>query len=214
MNTSLRTTLVATVGAAVLLLAGCTSGDAPQSQPDANPSATTSAPSPTPTATAIDTEDPNAMRVSSNDIVEGEEMPDWSTANYWDGQCTGDNQNPHLAWENLPAGTQSIAIVVLDRSGGNWVHWIHANIPADVTEAARGEWGTLPGVQGRNQATLEAGYFGPCPPSGVHRYEHAVWALDTFLELEEGFSLTDLRIAAQDHTLGTAAITPIRTGTN
>lgn len=151
--------------------------------------------------------------ITSPDFADGEELADSATANAFDGQCTGDNINPALEWTEAPAGTVTFAITMLDQSASGWVHWVHANIPADVTSVAQGGSAELAGVSGRDQATGEAGYFGPCPPGPNHRYVFTVHALDTALELEPGFSGLDLTIAMQDHILGSAEITGMRSGT-
>lgn len=150
--------------------------------------------------------------ITSPDFADGEELADSATASAFGGQCAGDNVNPALEWNEAPAGTVTFAITMIDESAGNWVHWVHANIPAEVTTVAQGASADLPGVQGRDQATGEPGYFGPCPPGPSHRYVFTVHALDTELELETGFSNLDLIIAMGDHVLGSAEITGMRSG--
>ncbi|MCC7136526.1 MAG: YbhB/YbcL family Raf kinase inhibitor-like protein, partial [Nitrosomonas sp.] len=64
-----------------------------------------------------------------------------------------------------------------------WVHWILYNLPP----ATRGlpenvmandlPAGTLQGLNNWNRA----GYGGPCPPIGMHRYFHKLYALDIVL---------------------------------
>jgi len=70
----------------------------------------------------------------------------------------GGNRNPHLAWSEAPAGTQSFALLCIDTDAptdgalvadaatpipvdhprGDFVHWVVANIPADTHEIAVG----------------------------------------------------------------------------
>lgn len=156
--------------------------------------------------------DPTAFTVTSVDFADGEELADIHTANAFSGQCTGDNVNPALEWSNAPEGTVTFAIAMTDESASGWVHWVHANIPADVTSVEQGASASLPGVAGRDQATGEAGYFGPCPPGPNHRYVFTVYALDAQLALEPRFSGLDLTIAMSEHVLGEAQITGMRSG--
>src|SRR5262245_5736741 len=56
--------------------------------------------------------------------------------------CGGQNISPPLQWSNVPTGTKSFGIVLLDpdgRLGEGVVHWIAYGIPANVTSFAEGE---------------------------------------------------------------------------
>ena len=44
------------------------------------------------------------------------------------------------------------------------------------------------------------------PPNCLHRYELIVYALDTKLDLAQGFRFNDLHFAMQDHILDQAVI--------
>src|SRR5690606_8083665 len=72
----------------------------------------------------------------------------------------GGNRHPHLAWDDVPAGTRSFVLMCIDtdaptdpslagREGveipvehprGDFVHWVVADLPADVREVAAGSW--------------------------------------------------------------------------
>ena len=58
--------------------------------------------------------------------------------------CNGRNVPPPLRWENLPGGTESLALVVDDPDavGGLYVHWVVTGIPPSTTEIVGG---VLPG---------------------------------------------------------------------
>lgn len=101
--------------------------------------------------------------------------------------CTGKNQSPQLAWENVPEGTKSFAITMYDPdapTGSGWWHWVMFDIPAGTKELA-----TNAGNLEMNLAPINsiqsitnygvAGYGGPCPPEGhgPHQYVITVWAL-------------------------------------
>ena len=58
--------------------------------------------------------------------------------------CIGSNISPQLAWTNVPDGTKSFAIMVVDPEGrapAGVAHWIAYGIPANVTSFAEGEVG-------------------------------------------------------------------------
>lgn len=101
--------------------------------------------------------------------------------------CDGDDVSPPLAWEGLPAGTQSLALIVDDPDAPDpaapkmtWVHWVLYNLPTSTTSLAAGvKPGDLPRgtLHGLND-WKRTGYGGPCPPIGRHRYFHKLYALD------------------------------------
>ena len=98
--------------------------------------------------------------------------------------CGGQNISPPLQWSNVPAGTKSFGIVLLDpdgRLGEGVVHWIAYGIPGNVTSFAEGEMTKqsekfVGGKGTRNNAM----YIGPCPPVGdaLHHYVFTVIATD------------------------------------
>ena len=55
-------------------------------------------------------------------------------------------------------------------------------------------------IQGENSWGL-IGYGGMTPPNTTHRYDLHVYALDTTLELQQGFSIEDLYRAMGEHIL-------------
>ena len=104
--------------------------------------------------------------------------------------CQGDDVAPALSWSGAPDGTKSFALIVDDPDAPDprapkmtWVHWLLYNLPPDASalpEAATAA--TLPGGtrEGVND-WKRAGYRGPCPPIGRHRYFHKLYALDVVL---------------------------------
>ena len=104
--------------------------------------------------------------------------------------CDGQDLSPELRWSGLPAGTQSLALIVDDPDAPDpaaprmtWVHWVLYNIPPTATGLAEAVApGDLPAGtrQGLNDWG-RTGYGGPCPPIGRHRYFHKLYALDTVL---------------------------------
>lgn len=105
--------------------------------------------------------------------------------------CEGKDLSPALEFSGPPAGARSLALIVHDPDAPDpkapridWVHWVLYNLPADckglpqaVSEAALPA-GTLPGLNDWKRA----GYGGPCPPIGRHRYFFELHALDVVLD--------------------------------
>lgn len=119
--------------------------------------------------------------------------------------------------ENAPAGTKSFAIMLEDKdafpvSGGfSWIHWVAANITrTDIKEnesqtaadfvQGLNSWTSM---QGGNQSKeLSRFYGGMAPPNAPHIYELHVYALDTMLDLQNGFNMNDMYRLMDGHILG------------
>lgn len=146
-----------------------------------------------------------AFELTSNDIQEGYPMAKTFEYNGWG--CHGDNQSPHLAWKDAPAGTKSFAITAYDPdapTGSGFWHWVAFNIPATVNELPRSV--DIQKLDG-NEARIDygtVGFGGACPPEGdgMHRYQFTVWALPSEkLDLSEttppavvGFTLNSMAL--------------------
>ena len=99
--------------------------------------------------------------------------------------CTGRNVPPPLRWENVPGGTESLALVVDDPDavGGLYIHWVVTGMPSSTTEIVEG---ALPaGAVVSANSGGKAAYLGPCPPAGtgIHHYRFQVYALNKPLAL-------------------------------
>jgi Raf kinase inhibitor-like YbhB/YbcL family protein len=122
--------------------------------------------------------------------------------------CDGDNVSPPLTWSGAPAETASLALIVDDPDARGWVHWVAYNLggsasgslPAGVSVSPDGP------VQGRNSFG-QAGYGGPCPPSGEHRYAFRLLALDSVLEISGAPSAKEVLAQAEGHVLAEATLT-------
>src|SRR5205809_4213806 len=99
--------------------------------------------------------------------------------------------SPELKWSQVPAGTQSFALLMHDPepvlnkgSKMDITHWLIWNIPGTATglpeNVAQGE---LP--DGSRQVSLRSNaYMGPGAPAGpYHHYTFELYALDTRLEV-------------------------------
>jgi len=142
----------------------------------------------------------DTISISSNAFEDGTSLPVEHT-------CDGEDHSPALSWDTIPAGTQSIALIVddPDAPGKTWVHWVIYNIPANSTglPAAVPKNKTLDdgSLQGKNDFG-RIGYNGPCPPPGKpHRYFFRVYALDTTLSLKSGATKSQLEAAMSGHIL-------------
>ncbi len=118
--------------------------------------------------------------------------------------CDDRDVSPHMAWEEVPDGTQSFALIVDDPDApvGTWVHWLVANIAPSVREIKQG---SVP--QGALQLRNDFGkveYGGPCPPSGVHRYFFKLFALNT--GALEGVNEGNFYDKVKEHAIGEAVL--------
>jgi Raf kinase inhibitor-like YbhB/YbcL family protein len=124
-----------------------------------------------------------ALRLTSSAFPHGSAIPRRHT-------CDGDDTSPPLAWEGVPAGTKSLALIVDDPDAPDpaapqrvWVHWVLYDIPPSATGLPEGVAPTalpLGTREGRND-WKRTGYGGPCPPIGRHRYFHKLYALEAAL---------------------------------
>lgn len=124
-----------------------------------------------------------ALTLTSPDIGPGARMTDEQA---FDGaDCPGRNVSPALVWSDVPEGTRSFAVSMIDpdapAAGGFWHWWVY-DLPSDATGLSKGagSGAGLPvgAAQGHNDFG-QAGYGGPCPPKGQpHHYAITVYALD------------------------------------
>ena len=139
------------------------------------------------------------MTVESPAFSEGQTIPARYTAD-------GADISPPLVIHGVPGETRSLALIMDDPDApmGTWVHWVAWNLPAETREIPEG---SLPGgtVEGRN-SWGRAGYGGPAPPSGTHRYYFKVYALDTKLDLPPSTDKAGLLSAMKGHVLAEAEL--------
>lgn len=104
--------------------------------------------------------------------------------------CDGQDLSPPLEWNDLPDGTASLALLVDDPDAPDpaapkcvWVHWIAYNLDPAAGGLPEGAGNRTPAGTARHAITDagNAGYHGPCPPVGRHRYFFRLYALDTML---------------------------------
>lgn len=134
------------------------------------------------------------MKISSPEFKHNESIPRKFT-------CQGQDISPRLIIEDIPEGTNSLALIVDDPDApmGMWVHWVVFNIPI-VSEIKED---SIPGEQAMNDFGIKD-YGGPCPPSGTHRYFFKIYALDTTLSAATIKNKVSLEKAMQGHILAKA----------
>ena len=118
--------------------------------------------------------------------------------------CDGDDISPHVEWSGAPRGTQAFALIVHDPDAGGFIHWVLADIPGDSTSVGEGRADTV-GVAGRNDFG-RAGWGGPCPPSGEHRYVFNLYALSEPLGIAGTPPASAVLRAMQGRVLGEAQL--------
>jgi Raf kinase inhibitor-like YbhB/YbcL family protein len=177
--------LLVSCAAAILLLRGVASSDAP---------------------TAGTTAGPMSLQISSDAFADGKMIPK-------DHTCDGADRSPPLHWDGAPERTKAFALVVddPDAPSGVFTHWLLYNVPAaakalDVGVATTGTLG-----DGSRQGTNDfgrVGWSGPCPPPGsAHRYYFKLYALSAPLELEPGAKRDAVLKAIKEKKLAEAEVT-------
>jgi Raf kinase inhibitor-like YbhB/YbcL family protein len=121
------------------------------------------------------------MKITSTAFEDGGAIPPEHT-------CEGADRSVPLAWTGVPDGTRSLALIVDDPDAPDpkapkmvWVHWVLYNIPATAAGLEAAVSALPPGTREGLNDWRRAGYGGPCPPIGRHRYFHKLYALDVVL---------------------------------
>ena len=130
--------------------------------------------------------------ISCSDFEEGAEIPKKFGYKF-------ENEAPTIHFENIPQGTKCTALIMDDPDamgavGKVWVHWLYYNDGNEVQIEGKTDFG-------------EIGYGGPAPPDKRHTYIFKAYALDTILDLKEGFSKQELEDAMKGHILAEAKLT-------
>lgn len=129
--------------------------------------------------------------------------------------CDGKDLSPPLSWAGIPEGTQSLVLIVDDPDAPDpaapkmtWVHWVLYDIPATAASLPEAvAIAELPrGTQEGLNDWQRAGYGGPCPPIGRHRYFFKLYALDTVLSDLRKPTKAALEKAMAPHILATAEL--------
>ncbi len=111
-----------------------------------------------------------------------------------------ENRIPEINFNNLPKGTKCVALIMDDPDamaavGKVWVHWLYYTHQQKASQ-----------IFGKNDFG-ETKYGGPAPPDGRHTYVFKGYAIDTILDLDEGYSKQELEDAMKGHILAEAKLT-------
>jgi len=125
--------------------------------------------------------------------------------------------SPKLEWTNVPDGTQSFVLNMVDpdtalqRKTDTVVHWVAFNIPGTAHELPEG----VPAEAKLPDGTIQiknlrggVGFMGPGAPAAGpnHHYTWELYALDTKLDLTPDATRADVLNAINGHILGKAIL--------
>lgn len=137
------------------------------------------------------------------------------------------NGNPIVSFPieltEVPEKAKTYALTLIDFDavpvcGFPWIHWIACNVPSISKKIPENiSAGNMPGIgiiQGQNSfaspfvgetdTAIIHRYAGPTPPDRDHNYQLRIYALDTELELQEGFCLNELYDKMNSHIIDEA----------
>ena len=131
--------------------------------------------------------------ITSSDFNEGDEIPKKFGYKF-------ENVEPDISFNRPPSSTTTLALIMDDPDamgavGKVWVHWLQYH---NLSESSP--------IEGKTDFG-EIGYGGPAPPDKRHTYIFKAYALDTELELKEGYSKQELETAMSGHILAEAKLT-------
>jgi Raf kinase inhibitor-like YbhB/YbcL family protein len=146
------------------------------------------------------------MKITSSAFAHEGEIPTKYT-------CEGDDVSVPLAWEGVPDGAKSLALIVDDPDAPDpqapkmvWVHWVVYDIPPTTTSLAEAITEPPAGARDGLNDWKRTGWGGPCPPIGRHRYFHKLYALDKQLGDLGTPTKDDLLKAMEGHVLAEAQL--------
>ena len=147
-----------------------------------------------------------SLKISSSSFEPNGEIPTQYT-------CEGADTSVPLAFEGIPEGTKSLALIVDDPDAPDpaapkmvWVHWVLYNLPPDSAGLDEGIASLPLGTGEGLNDWKRTGYGGPCPPIGRHRYFHKLYALDKQLGDLGNPTKDDLLKAMEGHVLAEAQL--------
>jgi hypothetical protein len=152
----------------------------------------------------------DAMEISSTAFKDGEKIP----IQYVMPGAGGKNISIPLAWKNVPPGTKSFCLSIVDPHpvAQHWVHWLVINIPVQVNtleEGASKKRMPKGSIELKN-SWGDVGYGGPQPPKGTgdHPYVTTLYALNVEkLDLGVNTSLSAFKKAIEGRVISSASIT-------
>lgn len=121
--------------------------------------------------------------------------------------------------DDAPNGVRSYAVEFLDYDsipvcGFMWIHWLAANFSGDLKQIPENvsKDSNFDGkyVRGNNSGagslvglddSFNKDYLGPQPPDKIHAYTLTVYALDTVLDLKEGYWFNEFKNEIKNHVI-------------
>jgi Raf kinase inhibitor-like YbhB/YbcL family protein len=164
-----RSVLLAVIIVVVVIAGGCTSS-APSSPVSPIPSQPAEKQASSPAS-------PGEFTIRAASLTPGSILPDVYS-------CKGASESPEVAWDGVPPGTKSLALILddPDAPNGRFTHWLVFNIPPDSSGLTRAQPNAKVLANGAQQGQNSGGsrgYYPPCPPIGTtHRYVFRLYAVD------------------------------------
>lgn len=117
--------------------------------------------------------------------------------------------------EDAPEGTKTFAITFIDHDavsvvGFSFIHWLACDIEVNKIEenASANNKGMIQGKNsfastfiGIDDKNVVHRYMGPTPPDKDHDYTLTVYALNTILNLSEGYTFNEFRKSIRGHVI-------------
>jgi Raf kinase inhibitor-like YbhB/YbcL family protein len=131
----------------------------------------------------------------------------------------GENISPPLTISDVPEGTKSLLLIVYDPdipkfvkerfNIKEWTHWVLFNIKPETTTIEEGIEPHSPFANQGMNTNGKAGWGGPNPPDGKHRYAFRLYALNKMINMNNGATREGIEramasaIIAQTEMMGT-----------
>jgi Raf kinase inhibitor-like YbhB/YbcL family protein len=142
--------------------------------------------------------------ITSTSYPEGAEIP----TRYGADVCGGGGVSPQVRWTGLPAGTQSVVVLLIDADGANGLtvtHWLAYNISPSRMQLGEGEAQREgPGVTLGKNVSGDLAYRGMCPPVGDTPHHYYLSVIATDLKpgaLPSGMTRDELMTSLKGHAL-------------
>lgn len=151
------------------------------------------------------------IELTSTAFADGEEIPDRCC-----GFGIGDDVSPQLHWGELPAGTESMLLIVEDVDTPTRAPGVHT-VATFVPEGSELDEGALTAGNRRihylHHRPGRPRYFGPSPipGHGTHRYRFHLYALDTVIKINRLRSVDQLPAVVAGQMLAAGMLEGTRT---
>ena len=139
--------------------------------------------------------------ITSPDFEEGGEIPKKFGYKF-------ENIQPQISFNNVPDTHKSTALIMDDPDamaavGKVWVQWLFFTRFTVSSNNGVNYGSKVPGKTDFGQI----GYGGPAPPDKRHTYVFKAYALDTVMDLKEGYPKQELEDAMEGHIIAEAKLT-------